>query len=169
MPGPWFVEVLGDNLTFRLREGQPLVIGRDESCGLLLPSVAVRRRHAALWLKDGEVWARHEGNCGPLRINDDTHNAAEPLRLDDVVHLPGCQLRLVRACDIATLWVADEGRQVVRLARAIAEEKRYDELPILADALEEAGCSDPAVLDHCRVPGLHARGCWVLDAVLGKA
>jgi hypothetical protein len=169
MPGPWFVEVLGDNLTFRLWADRPLVIGSDESCGLLLPSVAVRRRHAALWLKDGEVWVRHEGNCGPLRINDDAHSAAQRLRLDDVVHLPGCQFRLVRACDIATLWVADEGRQVVRLARVIAEEKRYDELPILADALEDAGCADADILSHCRGPGPHVRGCWVVDLLLGKA
>ena len=39
-------------------------------------------------------------------------------------------------------------------------------LPLLADALEEAGCDDRVVLDHCRGPGPHARGCWVVDLVL---
>lgn len=38
----------------------------------------------------------------------------------------------------------------------------------LADALEEAGCDDVDVLTHCRGPGLHVRGCWVVDRVLGK-
>jgi hypothetical protein len=61
-----------------------------------------------------------------------------------------------------------EGGTVVRLAGAIYEQRRYADLPILADALEEAGCSDGRVLDHCRKPGTHVRGCWVLDAILGK-
>ncbi len=41
--------------------------------------------------------------------------------------------------------------------------------PILADALEEAGCTDAAILDHCRGPGPHVRGCWVVDLILGKS
>jgi hypothetical protein len=57
---------------------------------------------------------------------------------------------------------------VIQLARAIYEERRFGDLPILADALEEAGCTDPAILAHCRGPGPHARGCWVLDLILGK-
>jgi hypothetical protein len=43
-----------------------------------------------------------------------------------------------------------------------------DRLAILADALEGAGCTDKAILDHLRRPGVHVRGCWALDAVLGK-
>jgi hypothetical protein len=38
----------------------------------------------------------------------------------------------------------------------------------LPDALEEAGCTDPDILDHCRGPGPHVRGCWVVDLLLGK-
>jgi hypothetical protein len=53
------------------------------------------------------------------------------------------------------------------MAQSIYVGRRFEELPILADALEEAGCSDVAVLDHCR-RGEHARGCWVLDKLLGK-
>src|SRR5690348_13775198 len=37
-----------------------------------------------------------------------------------------------------------------------------------ADALEDAGCTDPRILDHCRQPGEHVRGCWVVDLLLGK-
>jgi hypothetical protein len=55
------------------------------------------------------------------------------------------------------------------LARAIYEDRTFDLLPLLADALEEAGCTNPAVLDHCRDPGEHVRGCWALDLVLGKS
>lgn len=54
------------------------------------------------------------------------------------------------------------------LAAGIYEERAFDRLPILADALEEAGCDHADVLAHCRGSGPHARGCWVVDLVLGK-
>lgn len=57
---------------------------------------------------------------------------------------------------------------VVALARGIYEERAWDRMTVLADALEDAGCSDEAVLAHCREPALHVRGCWMIDSVLGK-
>jgi hypothetical protein len=56
-----------------------------------------------------------------------------------------------------------------KLAQSIYEERAFDRLPVLADALEEAGCSDADVLAHCRQPGAHVRGCWVVDLLLGKS
>jgi hypothetical protein len=55
------------------------------------------------------------------------------------------------------------------LARAIYAGRAFDRLPILADALEEAGCDDADVLDHCRRHCEHARGCWVVDLLLDKS
>ena len=57
---------------------------------------------------------------------------------------------------------------VLGLARAIYADRAFDRLPILADALEDAGCDDADVLAHCRGDGPHVRGCWVVDLVLGK-
>jgi hypothetical protein len=57
---------------------------------------------------------------------------------------------------------------VGKVALAVYDERTFAELPILADALEEAGCTAAAILDHCRGPGPHVRGCWVLDLILGK-
>ena len=57
---------------------------------------------------------------------------------------------------------------VGQIARAISDGKTFDELPILADALEEAGCTDAAILGHLRGPGPHMRGCWALDLILAK-
>jgi hypothetical protein len=57
---------------------------------------------------------------------------------------------------------------VLCLATALYEERRFDDMPMLADALEEAGCQDETILAHCRGPGPHARGCWVVDALLRK-
>jgi hypothetical protein len=58
---------------------------------------------------------------------------------------------------------------VVNLARTIYEERAFDRMPELADTLEEAGCHDAEILGHCHQPGPHVRGCWVVDAILGKA
>jgi hypothetical protein len=57
---------------------------------------------------------------------------------------------------------------VVSLAEAIYADRAFDRLPVLADALEEAGCGDDEILNHCRGGGVHVRGCWVVDLVLGK-
>jgi hypothetical protein len=54
----------------------------------------------------------------------------------------------------------------VVLARQMYDSRDFGAMPILADALQDAGCEDEQVLNHCREPGPHARGCWVCDAVL---
>ena len=58
---------------------------------------------------------------------------------------------------------------VVAIARGMYESGDFSAMPILADALQDAGCDSDDVLDHCREGGRHARGCWVVDLVLGKA
>ncbi|MDB5306779.1 MAG: hypothetical protein JWO38_981 [Gemmataceae bacterium] len=54
------------------------------------------------------------------------------------------------------------------LARQVYESRDFAPMPILADALQDAGCESADVLDHCRGPGPHVRGCWVVDWVLAK-
>jgi hypothetical protein len=66
-------------------------------------------------------------------------------------------------------WLAWEGGTVAKLAAAVYEERAFDRLPVLADALEEAGCDAAELLDHLRGPGPHVRGCWALDLLLGKS
>jgi hypothetical protein len=49
------------------------------------------------------------------------------------------------------------------------DSEQFGAMPILADALQDAGCDNAKVLAHCRDPkATHVRGCWVLDTVLGK-
>jgi hypothetical protein len=57
----------------------------------------------------------------------------------------------------------------VAVASAIYAERRFDTLSVLADALEEAGCTHEAILEHLRSPGPHVLGCWAVDAVLGRS
>ena|SRR5579871_1470821 len=65
-------------------------------------------------------------------------------------------------------WINWRNRCIEQMAQTIYEERRFEELPILADALEEAGCENETILWHCRFPAEHARGCWVLDGLLRK-
>ena len=62
-------------------------------------------------------------------------------------------------------WSTDTA---VTLARQMYESREFGAMPILADALQDAGCDSEEVLNHCRSGGTHVRGCWVCDLVLGK-
>lgn len=57
---------------------------------------------------------------------------------------------------------------VPSLARVIYDERAFNRMPVLADALEDAGCHDERILGHCRASGGHVRGCWVIDLLLGR-
>lgn len=66
-------------------------------------------------------------------------------------------------------WLQWNGGTVAALAGRIYDERSFHDLPILADALEEAGCQDQKILRHCRELGaVHVRGCWLLDLLLNK-
>ena len=72
---------------------------------------------------------------------------------------------LIRPVAIPPSW---RSRTVTSLTRAIYDERAFDRLPILADALEDASCDHADILTHCRQGGEHVRGCWVVDLLLGK-
>jgi hypothetical protein len=59
-------------------------------------------------------------------------------------------------------------RSVTAIAQAIYDERAFERIPILADALEDAGCSNAEILAHCRGPGPHVKGCWALDVLQKK-
>lgn len=107
-----------------------------------------------LWAAD---WTRHD-----VRWEVDQATKAALLR-DLFGPLP---FRLVT---IAPSWLAWNDATIPKIARSIYDDRRFDDLPILADALEEAGCSDADILGHCRGPGPHVRGCWVVDLLLGRS
>jgi hypothetical protein len=93
-------------------------------------------------------------------------------RTDEVHRHPQCELlrdifgnpfRPVRA---DPSW---RTRRVVKLATCLYEARDFGRMPALAELLEQTGCADDEVLGHCRQPGEHARGCWVLDLLLREA
>jgi anti-anti-sigma factor len=66
-------------------------------------------------------------------------------------------------------WLTWNDGTVVRLARAIRAKQAYEQLPVLADALEEAGCGDADILGHCRSGGQHVPHCWVVGLLAVEA
>jgi hypothetical protein len=73
-----------------------------------------------------------------------------------------------RAEPIPPSWLAWHDATCHRMAQGIYAERAFDRLPILHDALLDAGCDDEAILSHSRSEGPHVRGCWVIDLILGK-
>jgi hypothetical protein len=71
-----------------------------------------------------------------------------------------------RPAAIDTAWTAWEGGAVRKLAQTIHDERAFDQMPVLGDALEDAGCRERQILQHCRQRGRHVRGCWLLDRLL---
>ena len=77
------------------------------------------------------------------------------------------QEKLDRLSEFDSQWLTWNGGVVKRLADSILEQHAFDRLPILADALEEAGCCDETILKHCREAGKHGPRCWVVEYLLG--
>ena len=94
----------------------------------------------------------------PAAVRDERRAQADLVR-----ELFGNPFRAV-ACDPA--WLSAGGAPALELAWSAYHERRFDLLPVLADALEDAGCIQEALLTHCRSGGAHVRGCWALDALL---
>jgi hypothetical protein len=92
---------------------------------------------------------------------DEQH--AQARLIGDIFGIPGAQKT------IDPRWLGWNEGCVVRIAQGIYDDKRFQDMPILADALLDAGCDDEVILAHCREPGEHVRGCWVIDLVLGKS
>jgi hypothetical protein len=104
------------------------------------------------WRSEGEAW----------RAKEPVEYLAHCQLLRDILGNPFRQVTLNPAWQTST---------VTALAQAIYTDRAFDRLPILADALEDAGCDNADILNHCRQPSPteHVRGCWVVDLVLGKS
>jgi hypothetical protein len=106
----------------------------------------------------GEMAAMIAQSVGGQRKMQD-EAAAQCAILRDMVGNP------FRPVPVSPNWLTTN---VIALGQGIYDERAFDRMPILADALEEAGCTDASILEHCRSGREHVRGCWVVDLVLGK-
>ena len=129
-----------------------------EILGGQLPSLWSRLRLAGQELLD---WYRLEYRFG-IRLPSWKWWVGPPHRCDIIRDIIGNPFRPA-AVDPA--WRTSTAMQ---LAQGMYDSRDFAAMPILADALQDAGCSNDDILAHCRGPGPHARGCWVVDLVLGK-
>jgi hypothetical protein len=129
-----------------------------------------------------EAWAAVEGACRPakplpskstfhaaqvaLLVSGDPEAKAVEMRCqaDILRDLVGNPFASAAAFDKG--WLQWNDSAVARLAQGIYREWAFERMPVLGDALPEAGCRDDNVLDHCRSNRPHHRGCWVLDRLL---
>jgi hypothetical protein len=93
------------------------------------------------------------------RSTIETDNRSFILLVHDIVGNPFREVKIERR------WLTST---VIDLANAIYEGQAFDRVPILADALMDAGCNSKAIVEHCRGPGPHVRGCWTVDLLLEK-
>ncbi len=147
---------------FRLAADAYQAIRSQEALGFMGAASAVRAvlyaTHPTATLTNSYTWwkeaTEESERLAPV--------AVERLRSDLLRCIFGNPFRPVTA---DPTWLTST---VVALARGIYDDRAFDRLPILADALQDAGCDNADVLNHCRGAGPHARGCWVVDLVLGK-
>src|ERR1700677_1468227 len=104
------------------------------------------------------------GNWKVSRLNEvEPTGADKPILLallNDIFGNP------YRPITLDPTWLS---HKVVSLAQGIYDDRAFDRLRLVAEALEETGCDSPAVVAHCRETGPHVRGCWVVDLLLGKS
>ncbi len=126
-------------------------------------------KQAAEWTTNEVVSAFADREEDPNTTEDEQHDAwfrgkanGEAFLANLLRDIFGNPFRLV-AVEPGGLTEAAAG-----IARGIYEDRAFERMPILADALQDAGCEHADILSHCREPGEHVRGCWVVDLVLGK-
>jgi hypothetical protein len=140
--------------------------GRRGDSGSVNPAVGPTWHDAFRGAQNTSAWAAGWaiGHCATMEEWDALF-AAERARhcrlLRDIVGNP------FRSVGVDPGVLAWEGGTVVRMARAIYDGRRFEDLPVLADALEEAGCGAEVVW-QCRVLGPQFRGCWVIDLLTGR-
>jgi hypothetical protein len=145
-------------------------------------STAIRDAHSAIppedWVDDG-VPADHLHFVAlilyrALASSDAAGHAVHAARgREDGAAERRVQSRLIRdlfgnpfrPVTVDTEWLTST---VIALAQQMYDSRDFSAMPILADALQDAGCENADILTHCRGPGPHVRGCWVVDLVLGK-
>jgi hypothetical protein len=97
-----------------------------------------------------------------MELDSKDEGAVQCTLLRDIIHIP------FQAVTFDPKLLKWHDGTITKMAQAIYDERNFDGLPVLADALEEAGCTDAEILGHCQDPGPHVRGCWVVDMILGK-
>ena len=122
-----------------------------------------------VWRDAGGVWLRDLQSRNGTFLNGRQIPPNQPvrLRLDDVLHVPNFAVVLTARFTVEPSWRDFQGGLIAHLARGIAGgERRFEDLPILADALEEAGCALSELLQHLRDFHPREQRCWIVKRLV---
>lgn len=164
-------ELYADGLVDRER----LVAARDEAREVKrflksLPRTSIDRAANAAFdvTRDTGSSAANNASAEAARaLNFEDGNVCNPGELREQANLFRCIFgNPFRPATLDPAWLTPN---VITLAQAIYDDRSFKGMPILGDALEEVGCDTADILAHCRSECGHVRGCWVIDAVLGKS
>ena len=121
----------------------------------------------AAWNAVSEIRSAIRANA--FQANASTESTGQTTLIREVFGNP------CRPTSLDPAWLTWHGGTIRKLALSAYEDRELPSghldthhLAVLADALEDAGCTDPDLLGHCRGPGPHVRGCWVIDLLLGR-
>jgi hypothetical protein len=141
----------------------------DAALRVILYATTSQENFAAIGMACG-----HSAECVCQALDLDQHSGTSYSKDSDTF-----QREMARCCEMfrdlfpyhapiqSTAPPPWAGGDVALVARAIYEEDRFEDIPVLADALEDADCDRPELIAHCRQPGPHVRGCWAVDFLLG--
>jgi hypothetical protein len=133
--------------------GRPELLYDEDPCESTVLTLAA---HTAMWAAVATGASFNANGSGNRYVLDKSLS-------DTVRDIFGNPFRPVT---LDTAWPTPAART---LAQEIYDERAFDRMPELADVLARAGCGNVDILEHCRGPGPHVRGCWVVDLVLGKS
>jgi hypothetical protein len=138
-----------------------------EECGIRWDTSHQAPGEESIGALQGEIIRQHQAviQANTKRINQLSREAGHRERAMQLVTLRCIFGNPFRPVVVDGSWRTTD---VVALAQAIYEERAFDRMPILADALEDAGCTFQQILNHCRQSGVHVRGCFAIDLILGK-
>jgi hypothetical protein len=101
---------------------------------------------SAVWWLRADPFSRENGPAIAGALRDVAGNPFRPVAFDPAWRTP----------------------TAVTIAARMYDSRNFAAMSVLADSLQDIGCEVPAIIDHCRQPAPHVRGCWVVDLVLGK-
>lgn len=151
-----------------LRFDRPLIVGRHSDGDIRVIDRCINRHHCEVGRDECGAWIRDRTSHHGTHVNGERleRGPVHRLRPDDVVVVPHLKMRVGWDFEVKPYWLCWEAGVIVSLAQRVRDEGDSAAMPILGDALEEAGCTDAAILEHLRGLGPHVRECWIIDALL---
>ena len=114
------------------------------------------------------VFTQDARDAAQHAVNEMNNHYAEPVRYLACPLLRDIFGNLFCPITLAPAWRTWHDGLIPSMAQKMYDRRDFSDMPVLADALEEAGCQEQDILGHCRSGGEHVRGCWVVDLLLGK-